>query len=62
MFKEMTGKEEEIVSRRIGETENEQDPVGLLYPTSKSVAAIVFPIAETLKQVILTSPVPSVTA
>ncbi|KAG6546740.1 hypothetical protein Mapa_011929 [Marchantia paleacea] len=50
MFKEMTGNEE-IVSRRIGEAENEQDPVGLLYPASKSVAAIIFPIAETLKQV-----------
>ncbi|OAE22787.1 hypothetical protein AXG93_2035s1710 [Marchantia polymorpha subsp. ruderalis] len=41
----------EIVSRRIGEADNEQDPVGLMYPTSKSVAAIIFPIAETLKQV-----------
>ncbi|KAJ7547776.1 hypothetical protein O6H91_08G104000 [Diphasiastrum complanatum] len=41
----------EIVTRRIGEVQNEMDPVGLLYPSDKSIAAIVFPIAETLKQV-----------
>ncbi|CAM6125205.1 unnamed protein product [Calypogeia fissa] len=41
----------ELVSRRIGEADNEMDPVGLIYPSDKSIAAIIFPIAETLKQI-----------
>ncbi|KAI5073154.1 hypothetical protein GOP47_0011167 [Adiantum capillus-veneris] len=42
---------EEILVKRIGELENEMDPVAALYPLDKSIAAIVFPIAETLKQI-----------
>lgn len=42
---------DEVVVKRIGELENEMDPVALLYPSDKSVAAIVFPISETLKQI-----------
>lgn len=42
----------EILSRAIGEVENEQDPVGLLYPSDKSISAVIFPIAETLKKVL----------
>lgn len=41
----------DVVVKRIGELENEMDPVALLYPSDKSVAAIVFPISETLKQI-----------
>ncbi|CAK9193175.1 unnamed protein product [Sphagnum jensenii] len=53
MFKSMSplGDKDEVLTRRIGEKDNEMDPVGLLYPADKSIAAIVFPIAETLKQV-----------
>ncbi|XP_024520567.1 uncharacterized protein LOC112342666 [Selaginella moellendorffii] len=40
-----------VDSRRIGEVENEMDPVGLIYPSSKTIAAVVFPIAETLNQI-----------
>ncbi|KAG0615537.1 hypothetical protein M758_5G049400 [Ceratodon purpureus] len=40
-----------IEVRRIGEVDNEMDPVGLVYPSNKSIAAVVFPIAESLKQV-----------
>ncbi len=55
MFKSMSplGDKDEVLTRRIGEKDNEMDPVGLLYPADKSIAAIVFPIAETLKQVSL---------
>jgi hypothetical protein len=55
MFKSMSplGDKDEVLTRRIGEKDNEMDPVGLLYPADKSIAAIIFPIAETLKQVSL---------
>lgn len=42
---------DKVEVRRIGELDNEQDPVGLVYPADKSIAAVVFPIAESLKQV-----------
>lgn len=42
---------DKVEVRRIGEVDNEMDPVGLVYPTNKSIAAVVFPIAESLKQV-----------
>lgn len=42
---------DKIEVRRIGEVDNEMDPVGLVYPADKSIAAVVFPIAESLKQV-----------
>ena len=41
----------EVLLKRIGEIENEMDPVAVLYPSDKSIAAVVFPIAETLNQV-----------
>ena len=42
---------DKVEVRRIGEANNEMDPVGLVYPSDKSIAAVVFPIAESLKQV-----------
>jgi hypothetical protein len=42
---------DKVEVRRIGEVDNEMDPVGLVYPADKSIAAVVFPIAESLKQV-----------
>ena len=41
-----------ILSKPFGEFESEMDPMAVLYPTNNSVAAIVFPISDTLKQVI----------
>ena len=46
---------DKIEVRRIGEMDNEMDPVGLVYPADKSIAAVVFPIAESLKQVCASS-------
>lgn len=43
--------EVEVRTKRIGEFENEMDPVAVLYPSDKSIAAVVFPIAETLNQI-----------
>ncbi|MCO5610430.1 hypothetical protein L7F22_064667 [Adiantum nelumboides] len=53
ILKRLGGREgnEEILVKRIGELDNEMDPVAALYPLDKSIAAIVFPIAETLKQI-----------
>jgi hypothetical protein len=42
---------DKVEVRRIGEVDNEMDPVGLVYPADKSIAAVVFPISESLKQV-----------
>eukprot|EP00245_Coleochaete_scutata_P000786 TRINITY_DN1094_c3_g1_i1.p1 TRINITY_DN1094_c3_g1~~TRINITY_DN1094_c3_g1_i1.p1 ORF type:complete len:410 (-),score=51.60 TRINITY_DN1094_c3_g1_i1:37-1266(-) len=41
----------DVSFRRIGEAENEMDPVGLLSAADKTVGAVVFPIAESLKQI-----------
>jgi hypothetical protein len=41
----------EVRVRKIGERDQEMDPVGLVSTADKKVAAIVYPIAETLKQV-----------
>ncbi|GLJ28600.1 hypothetical protein SUGI_0563590 [Cryptomeria japonica] len=40
-----------ILSRPFGEFENEMDPMAVLYPTNSSVASIVFPISDSLKQI-----------
>lgn len=40
-----------ILSKPFGEFESEMDPMAVLYPTNNSVAAIVFPISDTLKQI-----------
>ncbi|EFJ07225.1 hypothetical protein SELMODRAFT_429956 [Selaginella moellendorffii] len=51
IFRGMQEGGQALDSRRIGEVENEMDPVGLIYPSSKTIAAVVFPIAETLNQI-----------
>jgi hypothetical protein len=55
MFKSMSllGDKGEVVTCHIGEKDNEMDLIGLLYPAQKSIAAIIFPIVETLKRVSL---------
>ncbi len=55
MFKSMSllGDKDEVVTCRIGEKDNEMDLIGLLYPAGKSIAAVIFPIAETPKWVSL---------
>jgi hypothetical protein len=42
---------DKVEVRRVGEVDNEMDTVGLVYPADKSIAAVVFPISESLKQV-----------
>jgi len=54
----MSPKADKVEVRRIGELDNEMDPVGLVYPSDKSIAAVVFPIAESLKQVCTLNPKP----
>lgn len=51
MLKAISPSADKLESRRIGERDNEMDPVGLVYPSDKSIAAVVFPIAESLKEV-----------
>ncbi|KAH7447390.1 hypothetical protein KP509_01G104600 [Ceratopteris richardii] len=46
-----TDRNDEVLVKRIGELENEMDPVAALYPSDKSIVAVVFPISETLKQI-----------
>lgn len=53
MLKAICPSADKLESRRIGERDNEMDPVGLVYPSDKSIAAVVFPIAESLKQVLM---------
>jgi len=52
---QVAGENAKIQSKPFGEIENEMDPMAVLYPSNKSVAAVVFPISDTLKQVILFS-------
>lgn len=51
IFQTISPSADKVETRRIGEVDNEMDPVGLVYPADKSIAAVVFPIAESLKQV-----------
>lgn len=51
IFQTISPSADKVETRRIGEVDNEMDPVGLVYPADKSIAAVVFPIAESLKQI-----------
>lgn len=48
---QVAGENAKILSKPFGEIENEMDPMSVLYPSNKSVAAVVFPISDTLKQI-----------
>eukprot|EP00252_Welwitschia_mirabilis_P023727 TRINITY_DN6784_c0_g1_i7.p1 TRINITY_DN6784_c0_g1~~TRINITY_DN6784_c0_g1_i7.p1 ORF type:complete len:266 (+),score=73.14 TRINITY_DN6784_c0_g1_i7:356-1153(+) len=48
---DIVGEGTQIMSRPFGETDNEMDPMVLLYPSNKSLASVVFPISETLKKI-----------